>query len=80
MESLPSVPGSCPYGVDVEDVDRMTPMFAGSAGGCQGAPGDDGPQSGEFLRGDHLTSTITSLGEIVSLPRWPTTRISLGCT
>ena len=35
--------GICPYGVEAEDLGRMTGMFPGSAGGTQGAPGDDGP-------------------------------------
>ena len=38
------------------------------------------PMSRESLKGKHLRSTISSLGEIVSLPRWPITRISLSFT
>jgi len=33
-----------------------------------------------FAEGENLRSTISSLREIVSLPRWPITQISLGCT
>jgi len=42
MRFLPGVPGSCPYGVEEEEVGRMTGMFPGSVGGTRGAPGDDG--------------------------------------
>jgi len=38
------------------------------------------PMSCELLRGQHSRSTISSLVDMVSLPRWPITRISLGCT
>jgi len=35
--------------------------------------------SRELLRGEHLRSTILSLGEIIGLPRWLIAGISLGC-
>jgi len=38
------------------------------------------PMSCESLRGEHLRSTITALGEIICLPRRSITRISLGCS
>jgi hypothetical protein len=40
---LTGSPGSCPYGVEAEEVSLMTGIFPGSAGGTWGAPGDDGP-------------------------------------
>jgi hypothetical protein len=46
MGGLPGAPGSCPYGVEAEEVGRMTGMLPGSAGGTRGAPGDDGPCPG----------------------------------
>jgi len=79
MGGLPGAPGSCPYGVEEEEVGRMTAMFPGSAGGSWIVPGDDGPCPIELLMGEHLRSTITSLGKIVSLLWWPITWISLGC-
>jgi len=43
MGGLPGAAGSCPYGVEVEEVGQMTGMFPGSAGGTRSAPGNDGP-------------------------------------
>ena len=37
------MPGICPYGVELEDVGRLTGMFLAGDGGTRGAPGDDGP-------------------------------------
>jgi hypothetical protein len=37
------VPGSCLYGEEENDVSRLTGLFAASAGGNRGAPGDDSP-------------------------------------
>jgi len=33
----------------------------------------------ELLRGEYLMSTITSMGEVVSVPPWPITQIFLSC-
>jgi hypothetical protein len=43
MGGLPGAPRSCPYGVEEEEVGRMTGMFPGSAEGTRVATGDDGP-------------------------------------
>jgi len=43
MGGLPGAPGSYPYGVEEEEVGRITGMFPASAGGTRGASGDDGP-------------------------------------
>ena len=43
MGGVPGAPRSCLYGVEAEEVGRMTGMLPGSAGGTGGTPGDDGP-------------------------------------
>jgi hypothetical protein len=43
MGGLPGAPGICLNGVEEDDVGQLTGCFPGSAGGTQGAPGDDGP-------------------------------------
>jgi len=46
MSGLPGATGCCPYGVEVEEVGRMTGMFPFSAGGTRGALCDDSPCPG----------------------------------
>jgi hypothetical protein len=41
MGGFGSVPGMCPFGAVMDDVGRLTGMFAAGAGGTPGAPGDD---------------------------------------
>jgi hypothetical protein len=43
MGGLPGVPGICPYGVEEDDVHRLTGWFPDNTGGTGGVPGDDGP-------------------------------------
>jgi len=43
MGGLPGAPGICPYGVEEDDVGRLTGWFPAGAGGTRGAPGDDSP-------------------------------------
>jgi len=43
MGGLPGALGSCPFGVEEDDVGRLTGLFAAGAAGTQGAAGDDGP-------------------------------------
>jgi hypothetical protein len=37
------------------------------------------PLPWNLRRGEHLRPTITTLGQVISLPRWPMTWISLHC-
>jgi hypothetical protein len=43
MGGLPGAEGICLYGVEEEDIGRLTGWFPASAGGTRGAPGDHGP-------------------------------------
>jgi hypothetical protein len=45
MGGFCSVPGMCPFGAVMDDVGRLRGMFAASAGGNPGVPGDDGLSS-----------------------------------
>jgi len=78
MGGIPGAPGSCPGAVEVEEVARMTGLFPGGAGRHSSWASTWRPMSCELLRGDHLRSTISSLGEIICLPQGLITRISLG--
>jgi hypothetical protein len=43
MGGLPGAPGIGLYGVEEDNVCRLTGCFPAGAGGTRGAPGDDGP-------------------------------------
>jgi hypothetical protein len=43
MGALLGVPGICPYGVQEDNVCRLTGWFPAGSRGTRGAPGDDGP-------------------------------------